>query len=516
MIQNSSKSLIILLMATVLLSACEPKSDVSVKPVYPDITIAEAKAWFVPQSAGAKVGSEKPATRRTEFWNLAQKQTYANGLSVVVVPLTYNYDQATASKQDVLGGKKSVDKTDYMIQKKLLIYKDPKGNILADVITVIPTDDNRKKNKKVKGDSFDGYVLAYDNAEKKFMGGWYYENGKPTNRARLLTGKGGRVMGDCDILVYKNEGPNPPAQVGGGGLSDPSSGFWDGGGNHWQLDYTISLDCGNGFGGSTPPSNSQGSNTGDVAWFWNASPGGGGGGGGGGSAPYTPIMIGDNGLIGGSQADNFFYDMNYNHSPSIYFDEEEQAVIRDYPLLISSLQNYIDQYGQKPDGSNAFILSAADQAQYPRFTELVRNLPGFVEQHERVKQALIRHTHLAWSKIRPLLKFGSGPKIVVNELTPATYYGHTVYPAYPEPFIEISARYVRGLEAANLSGTKEATAFLLSVTLLHELTHYGAVDGGRNESRNDEFGDEFEREVLGTTITKDNAGRLLVDFNKQN
>ena len=53
-------------------------------------------------------------------------------------------------------------------------------------------------------------------------------------------------------------------------------------------------------------------------------------------------MIGDDGLIGGSPPDNFIYNMNYNHSPSIYFGEAEQAVIRDYPFLISALQNYID------------------------------------------------------------------------------------------------------------------------------------------------------------------------------
>ena len=210
---------------------------------------------------------------------------------------------------------------------------------------------------------------------------------------------------------------------------------------------------------------------------------------------------------------NFFSEMSER---GISFTDEEKEVIAEYPDLMNSIRSYVNQYGQKPDGSNTFIMSGVDQQKYPRFTAMVKSMPDFVDQHDRVKQALIRHTKLPWSKIKVLLKFGSGPKIEVYELSPDSYYGPTVYPAYPEPFIEVSARYVRGLEAASLSGTREATAFLLTVTLLHELTHYGAVDGGRNESRNDEFGDDFEREVLGTTITKNNAGQLVVDFNKQN
>ncbi|AQG80647.1 hypothetical protein [Spirosoma montaniterrae] len=257
---------------------------------------------------------------------------------------------------------------------------------------------------------------------------------------------------------------------------------------------------------------------GDPAWIWNnpVTSGGGMDGGNGNGSPPLPVMVGDDGLIGASLLERFFYGMENNKS--IFFDSEERAVISQYPdILTFRLSQYAEQYGGKPDGSTAFILSEADQQLYPRFTELLRNISTFVEQHERVKQALSRHTNLPWSKIKPLLKFGAGPKIIIRNLKPEfgeKAYGHTVHPGFPESRIEIQDSFVRGLEVS--TGTREATAFLLVVTLLHELTHYGAVDGGRNESRIDEFGDDFEREILGTTIIRDNAGRLLVQFNKLN
>ena len=199
----------------------------------------------------------------------------------------------------------------------------------------------------------------------------------------------------------------------------------------------------------------------------------------------------------------------------IYFSEEERAVIAEYNLY-ERTKTFVDQYGRKPDGSNAFIMSDADQRQYPRFTGLVRSMPAFVEQHDRVKQALIRHTKLPWSKIKALLTFGSGPRISITNLKATISdkaYGHTIYPAYPEGRIEIEESFVRGLEQAFYKGTQEATAFLLTVTLLHELTHYGAVDGGRIEvPLSDEFGADFEREVLGTRINKLNADQLRVIF----
>ena len=147
------------------------------------------------------------------------------------------------------------------------------------------------------------------------------------------------------------------------------------------------------------------------------------------------------------------------------------------------------------------------------------SLPDFVEQHDKVRQALIRHTNLPYNKIKVLLKFGSGPKIIIRDLRAELgdkIYGHTVYPGYPEGRIEMQDSFVRGLEQASYSGTREATAFLLSVTVLHELTHYGAVDGGRVEvPMSDEFGNDFEREILGTRINKDNADQLRSIFYKK-
>jgi hypothetical protein len=208
--------------------------------------------------------------------------------------------------------------------------------------------------------------------------------------------------------------------------------------------------------------------------------------------------------------------MQTQHYPSITFTTEEQKVINEYATLTFYLDDYINQYGSKPDGTNAFKMDLADIQQYPRFTELVRSLPHFVEDHPRVKNALVSHSGLPWATIKVFLKFGYGPQLKIFDLADSRLYGQTVHPGFPESRVTIQRRFVQGLENANLEGTKEATSFLLTITLLHELVHYGAVNAGLKETSVDEFGADFEREVLGTTVSRDNAGKVLIEFKKNN
>ena len=457
--------------------------------------------------------NETGRVRTEEYWPLAQKQQFSNGRSAVVVPLTNGYEPATAFLNESPQAGKPLDVAGHFIQTKLLIYKDDKGGLRTEQLQIIPTAADRSQSSRVKAASFSGYVLRLTGDGRTPLTGLTYHNGKLRDVYDYQRQRsGGRQEGTCSYVISRKYEGDPPAELGSGGGGSSSTGYISFGGSYYELSvYSAPCPAVEGGGGGGGSGGGGGGGGGGYGTLPQQDPSGGGGF----FYPGAP-MYEDGGGLNSSAAYNFIYAMQNVRNPAIFFDADEQTYLRANPTIIAALRDYIEEYGEKPDGSKAFRLSASDQQNYPKFTDLVKNLPSFVEQHERVKNALTNHTNLPWSKMKVLLKFGSGPKLMINELGRSTYYGHTIYPAFPEGFIEINASYVRGLEAANLNATREATAFLLTVTLLHEITHYGAVDGGRSETRSNEFGNDFEREILGTTITRNNAGQLLVEFNKLN
>ncbi|WP_164490252.1 hypothetical protein [Runella sp. SP2] len=94
-----------------------------------------------------------------------------------------------------------------------------------------------------------------------------------------------------------------------------------------------------------------------------------------------------------------------------------------------------------------------------------------------------------------------------------TVLGHCICPGYPAPVIEIQDSFVRGLETANLESTKQATAFLLAVALLHEVVHYGNAILGKQEP-GELWAYSFENEAFGAHITKQNASQYVYEFFK--
>lgn len=341
-----------------------------------DISIQEAKAFMMRTQPNAKADGQTNA-KRDEYWSLAQKLTYKNGLPVVVVPLTYNYGVPLVINGKLPENGKPFDKSDYAIQKKLFVYKDPKGKVQVDVVSIIPTEDGRKKHKKAQGDDFDGYVLAYDNTETVYQGGWFYKNGKATNRVRTQSTRNARTAaltlndgGPCDILVYTpSDGSGGSAAYQGGSTPRPSTSFTDDTGAMWTLAYTITMSCGGAGpdnGEATGPTTNDPS-FGDGNWIWNipapGSSGGGGGYGFGPPPPYEPFMITENGVTGGSPEENFFYDMEYNHSPFLFFSNEEKALMIDFQGLMYSVKNYVLETGQKPDLSRLLLASNASNQQ---------------------------------------------------------------------------------------------------------------------------------------------------------
>lgn len=103
-------------------------------------------------------------------------------------------------------------------------------------------------------------------------------------------------------------------------------------------------------GGST----SGGYTGGGLSW------GDGSGSGGGGGTPgtvFTPIMLTDEGVIGLSPVDNFFYTLENERAQPVFFAQNEKQIIRTFPQLIYIAWTIIDKTGEKPDA--VYLLSAA-------------------------------------------------------------------------------------------------------------------------------------------------------------
>jgi hypothetical protein len=341
-----------------------------------DITIEEAKMWMQSQKAGARVAGGSKTTR-TEYWSGARKLNYANGSAAVVVPLSYNYENRTVFMDGKPANNKKLNKRDFFFESKLFVYKDAKGNMQADVVRFIPEVSTRKGNKKIDGKDFSGYVLAYDQTENTYLGGWYYQKGESKGRVRLNgSTKMARIASSpCDILIYEAADTDRPAKLGTGAPAPDF--YYDQDGIAWVLSEVIAMPCGSGStnntnntsnnntsnNNNTNTSGTSGANTagyGQPGWTWYS--------GGGNSqlptnwSPFTMDMLGDFGVVSFSAADNFFLTVLINKG--IAFDEVDQELIRnDFGLWGKALTDYINSSGQKPDLS-AFTLNtnnATDQ-----------------------------------------------------------------------------------------------------------------------------------------------------------
>ena len=158
-----------------------------------------------------------------------------------------------------------------------------------------------------------------------------------------------------------------------------------------------------------------------------------------------------------------------------------------------------------------FVLSVANQQQYPRFTTLVKDLLGYIQRDPKAMAALILYSGFNEQQIKDKVQFGKGPTIEVKELNgDFGYFNKSENPNV----VNIDESWVRGLEQANLTSTQQATAFLLAVTILHEFVHQA-------RNTNDlprgpyEFGNGFELQTYGIIINGDNASNYSYRFYKK-
>ncbi|WP_323037214.1 hypothetical protein [Pararhodobacter sp.] len=142
-------------------------------------------------------------------------------------------------------------------------------------------------------------------------------------------------------------------------------------------------------------------------------------------------------------------------------------------------------------------MSDADQSRFPKVKYYVKNdLPSILEVPVIVK-AINKIGEINTSNLKAALNFGSGPEIkFVDNLGACGEFS----PGIGSNELRILTRLAEEFEAGK---GKETTTdgkevYVLGVTLLHELIHWGDDQDGIN--RPVEEGEEFEKAIYGKVI----------------
>ncbi len=180
-------------------------------PIDTSLSIEEAKTWFVktygnvssPNARTAKNDNKKP------IWLTAKESKFKNGDPFVVVPLLYETKPWLAAVFDYTGqtDKPEEWQQNHTLIRKLVVFKNKKGENKAVVMYVVPSQQYKRENPTgAKDENFTGILLFKDyDDEDKLLEGWRMENGqvidvfggKGENKPR----KNGRVM-DCFFITY--------------------------------------------------------------------------------------------------------------------------------------------------------------------------------------------------------------------------------------------------------------------------------------------------------------------------
>lgn len=180
-----------------------------------------------------------------------------------------------------------------------------------------------------------------------------------------------------------------------------------------------------------------------------------------------------------------------------------QQIVLENPMLVLNYESL---------SSPKFKMRRLDQIKYPKFTQMVKGLKGYVQGNPLLLSKLVEISGMSQNQVLDKLTFGQGPQI---ELIPGLKYKNQailgLFTSLTPEILHIKEDLALGLEHASLQLTIEATNFLLAVTVLHEFVHYGNYLTGFDPEGN-ESGELFENSVYGMVITRSNAGQYILQF----
>ena len=141
-------------------------------------------------------------------------------------------------------------------------------------------------------------------------------------------------------------------------------------------------------------------------------------------------------------------------------------------------------------------MSAADQSSFPKLKQYVRYKLPEVANIPIIRGAMLEIAQLNHSKLKAALAWGNEPTLKVTILAGA--FGEFT-PDIGSNEIRLDTRMVQEFEAGRgLRNAKAGRVYLVGVTILHEMTHWGDDQDGVD--RPGEEGEEFEIKVYGKVI----------------
>lgn len=141
-------------------------------------------------------------------------------------------------------------------------------------------------------------------------------------------------------------------------------------------------------------------------------------------------------------------------------------------------------------------MSAGDQKKYPKMKQYVKDALPQVVNVPIIVSAMDKIGQINKSRLKQVLTWGQGPMLKVTVLNGA--YGEFT-PDINSNEIRLDENMVKEFEAGRgMVNARAGRVYLLGVTILHELVHWGDDQDGID--RPGEEGEEFERMVYGSVL----------------
>jgi hypothetical protein len=150
----------------------------------------------------------------------------------------------------------------------------------------------------------------------------------------------------------------------------------------------------------------------------------------------------------------------------------------------------------------------ADQvSQYEEFAKHVRTALPTVVREKKIVDAIKNHSGANDKIIKEGLGWNTGPLVDVKMLVPQERDGHVYTPTggytlHSNTIVVSTADVGRFQTGQDMRTTARGKVHLITIILLHELTHWAREKSNTDETPGKEDGFEFEKEAYGTIIER--------------
>jgi hypothetical protein len=152
-------------------------------------------------------------------------------------------------------------------------------------------------------------------------------------------------------------------------------------------------------------------------------------------------------------------------------------------------------------------MSTDQVSKYTQFAHHVRTAIPMMIGQRKIVDGIMNHSGADEATVKKGLIWGTGPTVNVALLVPQERDGKTYYPTggyrLGSNIIDISMGDVGRFQTdQDMRTTARGQVHLITIILLHELTHWAREKSGTSDSPDVEDGFEFEKEVYGKVFER--------------